>query len=299
MYKSKFNLNIFIINIILVIILFSNYIFINKIYVNANEYINEHSKLKVEIAINMVNLYGYTSPYAKVELVKPDLIGLKNIQSTIETFADSNGYFYFSNIPFTSNNDLCLTSFDRNERSTKPSCLNSKNIQIYNQYLGPLIIPPTLSLTSDKSKSMTNIQAKGESVPYSTIYFNIVKKPTLIDKINDLISINNEAKASINFSLNSDSVKVDKEGYYLFNLPSSTRNDFIIKAQNIYRNYISSYSNDLHFKFNSNKNSILIKIIISLALSSLLGSLFCYRKKLKHDIICFYNWLELKLTRTF
>ena len=89
------------------------------------------------------NLFGLTSPSA---LVTIDGAGIFD-----QTYADKTGYFEFNNrfSPF-SPREACLTAKDQFGRLTNPVCLAPFPIE-YNVHIGPVILPPTVSLNNPPS----------------------------------------------------------------------------------------------------------------------------------------------------
>ncbi|MFH0852812.1 MAG: hypothetical protein V1853_00160, partial [bacterium] len=102
-------------------------------------------------------LFGYTSPHAEVTL---DGQGIYD-----KTYADSNGFFKFNNrfSPF-SPREACLSSKDQFGRISFPVCLPAFPIK-YNVSIGPVLIPPTLSLNQEYYYLNDQITLSGQTIP--------------------------------------------------------------------------------------------------------------------------------------
>lgn len=108
---------------------------------------------------------GYTSPLA---LVKLEGQGIYN-----ETHADKNGRFTFQDgfSPLTPR-EVCITAVDTDGRVTQPLCLPAFPIK-KNIALGPLILPPTLSVNQPEFLINDNGILNGLSAPGSLVDINV------------------------------------------------------------------------------------------------------------------------------
>lgn len=108
---------------------------------------------------------GYTSPFA---LVKLEGQGIYN-----ETQADKNGKFTFQSgfSPLTPR-EVCITAVDTDGRITQPLCLPAFPIK-KNIAIGPLILPPTLSINQPEFLIHDDGIMNGLSAPGSLVDINI------------------------------------------------------------------------------------------------------------------------------
>jgi len=110
---------------------------------------------------NRFTLFGYSSPQAQVTL---DGMGVFD-----QTQADYRGYFEFVNrfSPF-SPREACLTAKDQFGRLSTPVCLpafpTDKNVTI-----GPVIMPPTLSLDKSDYYVGDEVVLSGQTIPNSDV----------------------------------------------------------------------------------------------------------------------------------
>lgn len=205
-------------------------------------------------------LYGYTSPKATVQLS-----GYPDVSS--QTESEENGYFRFINIymlPITK--ELCLTTIDRNKRTSNPTCIAAPSFPVKGKEIGPVILPPTISLGKGQFLPEETVEAKGESIPDSEIDVSLFRaEPTLWERLFP------QAYAA---TLPLYAIKTDQNGYFSFNLPSTTSNTFRLFTQAKFDNSPSPKSNTLTFKILTVFEFILEKIrLFLLYLVNLLRSL--------------------------
>lgn len=188
------------------------------------------------IGENRVTIYGYTSPNSRVELSSPRVFAV--------TYSGSDGYFLFDKTLLPKNpSDLCLTSFDNNYRSTSPVCIPPPPVNNYHTDIGPILLPPTLSLENDQINPNTTIVTSGQAIPDSQVNISFYK----IDDSG--ISFPKEVQA---YSLPLVTATTDKDGNFSINLPTAYSSD--------YRLYASAKFNDNY----SPKSNTLIYILPSL-----------------------------------
>lgn len=105
-------------------------------------------------------IFGYTSPNATV-----------NIQSPIygETKADSKGFFDFKYLFLTLfREDLCIIAHDTENRSTPPLCIPPPEPDA-DKYIGPILLPPSTSISSGNAYIGDNIILTGQTIPNADV----------------------------------------------------------------------------------------------------------------------------------
>jgi len=181
------------------------------------------------IGENRFTIDGYTSPNSKVELTSPKIF--------LTTQSDSEGYFLFDEtiLPRDSS-ELCFTSLDANSRRTTPICIPPPPTTNYHTNIGPIILPPTISLDQDKIKPNSTIITSGQGIPNSNIniYFY---------KVSDqAVSFPKEVQA---YSLPSISVTSDKDGFFTLSLPTAYSSNYRLYAAAKFDDNYSPKSNTL------------------------------------------------------
>jgi hypothetical protein len=207
------------------------------------------------------NLFGYTSPYA---LVTIDGMGVYDT-----TTANDKGYFQFNNRFFPlSSNEACLSSKDQFGRISSPVCLppfpTNRNTNI-----GPVIMPPTISLNKRDYFLGDEIVLSGQAVPSTEVKLSVfgdnLGKLTIqsidtkshldtkghilnkiaygISQISNLIFV----KPVEAFTFPQLETQSDNKGNFSVNLPSSNPEKFRMFAQTNYKKNVSPNSIKLSF----------------------------------------------------
>ena len=207
----------------------SLFLFFSK-NISAAEY-NASASVSVSAAIgqNRVTIRGYTSPASRVELSSPRVFAV--------TYSDSTGFFIFDKTLLPQNpSDLCLTSADQDSRHTTPICIPSPPTTNYQTNIGPILLPPTISLENDKINPNSTVITSGQSIPNSQISLHFYK-------VNDKgISFPKEVQA---YSLPSVVATTDKDGHFSINLPTAYSSNYRLFASAKFNDDYSPKSNTL------------------------------------------------------
>ena len=203
-----------------------------------------HSPTGIENTVSIgdfrFSLFGYTSPKAFVTF---EGMGIFD-----QTTADDTGYFEFNNrfSPF-SKREACLSSKDQLGRLSAPNCLPPFPIN-YNVSIGPVIMPPTVSLDKSDYFMGDQVMLSGQAVPNTEVKLSMFgdnSSPNLLSMIYHLPSIIKSVEA---FTFPELTTKSDDKGNYSVNLPSSSPNKFRLFTQTNYKKSISSNSNKLNLE---------------------------------------------------
>jgi hypothetical protein len=236
---------------------------------------------------NRVTITGYTSPNSKVEL--------SNAQVYSQTYSDYSGYFIFDKIllPKETISDLCLTSTDNNSRQTTPICFPAPPATNYHTDIGPVLLPPTISLEESNINPDSTVLTSGQAIPNSQVSLNFYKVTdsaqafSLFPKLTAFI----KPKEALAYSLPSVVATTDKLGNFSLNLPTAYASDYRLYATTKFNNNYSPKSNTLIYILPSLFYLFLqqypfIKYLIPLLIIALIVTFyFLHRKSLKHKII--------------
>jgi len=185
------------------------------------------------------SLFGYTSPYA--------VVSFEGMGIFDQTTADDQGYFQFSNrfSPF-SKREACLSSKDQFGRLSSPLCLPPFPVN-YNVSIGPVIIPPTVSLDKKDYFMGDEVILSGQTVPNTDVNLSVFTNdnPNLLSRIYHLSSIIKPVEAFTFPELVSQS---DSKGNFSINLPSSNPKKFRLFAQTNFKKSISANSVKLNLE---------------------------------------------------
>lgn len=189
-------------------------------------------KVTATIGDSHLTLYGYTSPQA--------LVTLEGMGILDHSYADNEGYFQFSTL-FLSNSsrEACLSSKDPLGRLSSPVCLPpfpaGNDVSV-----GPVIMPPTLSLNSQNYYMGDQVILSGQAIPNTEVSLS-------------MFGNNNETSnfALIRpveaFTFPELKVKSDEKGNFSITLPSSNPNRFRLFAQANFMKSVSTNSINLNF----------------------------------------------------
>jgi len=183
------------------------------------------------------SLFGYSSPKS--------LVTFSGLGIFDQTYADEYGYFEFNNrfSPF-SPHEACLTAQDNLGRLTAPVCLPPFPVN-YNVKIGPIIIPPTLSLNKSDYWLGDEVILSGQSIPKTTVILSIFTNEkkglltSLFNKINKPVSA---------LSLPKIKAPTDEKGNFSIALPSSSVKNFRLFTQTEFKKDISPKSINLTVK---------------------------------------------------
>ncbi|MGB9707108.1 MAG: hypothetical protein ACPLXP_03490, partial [Microgenomates group bacterium] len=202
-----------------------------------------------------LTVFGWTSPKSLVELKGQGVSDL--------AIADSNGYFLFDRVflparrspapktlresPFghsrSDPTELCLTTIDRSSRlSAFPTCLPPLPSGPFEIRVGPVLLPPTLSLEKGNFLPGEQIKATGATFPNSKVTVFLADERRGRHLGGEIIS-----KAHARF-LPQYEIKSDKNGNFEFNLPAGTPNNWKVFTSAEFQGSPSPKSNTLSFR---------------------------------------------------
>jgi len=178
-------------------------------------------------------LFGYTSPSALVNLVGQGIAD--------ETYADTTGYFEFSNrfLPL-SPHEACLSARDQFGRTSAPTCLPPFPTQ-NDVVIGPVIIPPTMSLDKPNYYIGDEVKLTGQSLPEAEISLSMFTRPSSILGLSPIKTV--EA-----FSLPKLNTQSDDKGNFSLSLPSEQAQNYRIFTQVDYQDEPSANSSTLSLR---------------------------------------------------
>ena len=208
------------------------------------------------------SLYGHTSPKAQVTF---EGMGIFD-----QTTADETGYFEFNNrfSPFSSR-EACLSSKDQFGRLSSPLCLPPFPVN-YNVNIGPVIMPPTISLDKKDYFIDDQVILSGQAVPNTEVKLSIFG-----DNKNKFEARSTKIETNSNFKIRvlkffSDfgfrissfafirsveafafpqlNIKSDSKGNFSINLPSSSPEKFRLFAQIDFKKSVSPNSVKLNLE---------------------------------------------------
>lgn len=182
------------------------------------------------VGVNEVTIYGYTSPNSRVELTSANVYSLD--------YSDDSGYYEFTKtiLPKNYSSELCLQSKDNSGRSSSLICVPSPPNTNYHTDIGPIVLPPTVSLEQSNINPNSTVTSSGQTIPKSTVtvYFY---------KVND--SAQSFPKSVLAYSLPKIETTTDENGNYSINLPTAYSSNYRLYTSVKYNDNFSPKSNTL------------------------------------------------------
>lgn len=223
-------------------------------------------KISASIGENEVTIFGHTSPLSRVELTGINIYSL--------TFSQKNGFFEFSKIILPKNpGEICLQSKDNHNRSSTLVCIPPPPDINYHTDIGPIILPPTITLEQDKINPNSTVISSGQSIPNSplTVFFY---------KVSD--NAKPFPKAALAYSLPPLKTTTDENGDYSLNLPTAYSSNYRLYTSVEYNNSNSPKSNTLLYFMPQPYNYLMIFVFITTLIIFLL--LLFFNSNLHHRL---------------
>jgi len=190
-------------------------------------------KISATIGEPKLTLFGYTGADC--------LVYLQGQRVFEEINANSSGYFEFTKIflplPNPGYPELCLTSIDNQQRITFPTCLPPLPTGPYHIEIGPVLLPPTLTLSQGTFAPNQQVIASGQAIPNSTVNIYLSNQKSRLSLI----------KPALAYNLPHYQANANKDGSFEFNLPVNYSKWRVFAASEFEENP-SPKSNTLTFK---------------------------------------------------
>lgn len=197
--------------------------------------------ITASVGENRVTIYGYTSPNSKVEL--------SNSQVYSQTYSDNSGYFLFDKtlLPKENISDLCLISTDNNSRQTTPVCFPSPPKTNYHTDIGPILLPPTISLEESDINPNSTVLTSGQAIPNSQVSLSFYKVNDSAKSFSFFPNLTAflKPKKAYAYSLPSVMATTDKLGNFSLNLPTAYASNYRLYATTKFNHDYSPKSNTL------------------------------------------------------
>ena len=186
-----------------------------------------------------LTVFGWASPQALVEL--------KGQRVSDLAVADQAGYFYFDRVflppPKPNYPEICLSVVDRASRiSSFPTCLPPLPPKLGEIRVGPVLLPPTLSLEQGKFLPGQQVKATGATFPKSKV------KIFLASGASNLASHLPGVKEAYALFLLQYEIQSDQRGNFEFNLPASYPQNWKVYATAEFQGSPSPKSVSLSFR---------------------------------------------------
>lgn len=165
--------------------------------------------ISATIGIPKMTLWGYGPAGSIIELSG---VGVEQ-----EIMSQPDGYYSFDLVYLpdaTTFPELCVTAIDRAKNATPPTCIPPIGQGNYFFDVGPVILPPTISLGAPQTNPGSQVSAQGSTIPNSVIDIKLAR-PEEKQGILGLRIVEHV----LAFYIPSYSVLSDARGEYSFNMP--------------------------------------------------------------------------------
>jgi len=181
-------------------------------------------------------LYGYTSPESKVTISSQGIYD--------QTRSDNAGYFIFKDKPSSLfHQELCLSSQDQLGRTSTPICIPAVPSDEDVVVIGPIILPPTVSLNNGNLFIGEEPILSGQTVPNTNVKLSLF---TDENKSRSNIAFKALVSPVEAYTIPKLNITSDSKGNYSIALSSSQTKYYRMFTQSIYEESLSPKSNTLH-----------------------------------------------------
>lgn len=210
--------------------------------IEADKNLDYEVKVSATIGEPKLTIFGYSSPNS--------LVKLEGERVSEQTIADGSGYFFFDRIflpqPNPNYPELCLTAIDTQSRISFPTCLPELPLGLYLTQIGPVLLPPTISLEKGVFLSNEQIKAQGSTIPNCPVNIFLANDNNSNNSRKNNWSFEFVPKAEAYF-IPQYQIVADENGYFEFNLPSQNQADWKMFAGADFRQSPTPKSNTLTF----------------------------------------------------
>jgi hypothetical protein len=206
--------------------------------------------ISVSLGEPLLKLWGYGQPDSRIEVSGNGVFDF--------TYSASDGYFEFTKVYLPSPIDnlypeLCLMGIDQVGRATPPTCIPNLPVGNFNFDVGPVILPPTLSLETGVTDQSSQAGAHGVTIPNSEVKIVMAE-----GKDSQGLSKLSIVKPAMAYFIPDYIVKSDSHGNFSFNAPNTNSTQWRVFA-------ITNYSQGVYSpKSNTLKLEIVSPITIFL-----------------------------------
>jgi hypothetical protein len=184
--------------------------------------------ISADIGSPVLKLWGYGSPNSRIEVSGDKVSDF--------TYSASDGYFEFQKVYLPSPDnafypELCLIGIDVDGRSTPPTCIPPLPANGFSYDIGPVILPPTLSLEAGTVAPSTQVEASGITIPDSEVKIVMAEDNVLAgSKSGQSLAHFDIVKKAKAYFIPNYTVRSDRQGNFSFNMPSTSITNWRIFA---------------------------------------------------------------------
>lgn len=190
-----------------------------------------------------MNITGFASADA--------IIQVTGVRIFAQTQTDKNGYFELKQVAISQEaKEICLIVIDSEKRASVPHCLSLPATAVNN--LGPVIMPPTLSLSEAQIWQKQKAFAAGRTIPNIPLEISIFE----VDSRNLSVKIGRKIAKILFPQVRASELPIlnlvsDRNGNFTFTLPTFKTAGYRLFAKTIYKDKPGHKSNTISYKVES------------------------------------------------
>jgi len=168
--------------------------------------------VSASIGVPKMTIWGYGPPSCSVELSG---VGVEQ-----KIISQADGYYSFDIVYLMDSPtfpELCITAIDQERRATPPTCIPAIGGGNYFYNVGPVILPPTISIGAPETHPGSQVSAQGVTIPNSTIEVKLARPDSEEGKLGFHL-----VRTAHAYYIPSYTVLSDANGSYSFNMPTTT-----------------------------------------------------------------------------
>jgi len=147
------------------------------------------------------------------------IIELSGVGVEQKIISREDGYYSFDLVYIPDTQyfpELCVTAIDKEGRATPPTCIPEISAGNYFYNVGPVVLPPTISLDASQANPGSQASAQGQTIPLSNVQV-VLSRPEFAKNTLGFSIV----KTALAYYLPSYSVTSDSDGEFSFNMPAN------------------------------------------------------------------------------
>lgn len=199
--------------------------------------------IQASVPTTELTIFGFTSPYSRVELFNSKLFDV--------TYSKANGYFQFDRTVVPKNTgEICLLAVDASDRHSSPICLPPPPPINHLTHIGPIVLPPTLTIDQHTNQNHSLISASGQTIPFSPVSIYLYQTTNTHQLV----------KPAAAFGLPLFTTTSDSTGNYSLSLPDNYVSDYRLFSTITFSGLLSPKSNTITYQVETKPNLIFFVI---------------------------------------
>jgi hypothetical protein len=214
---------------------------------------------QAELAANIpgaydIRLFGFSAPNA--------IIRAQSTRVFARTFSDNDGYFNFENLLLSDQaREICIDTLDSEKRISFPLCLTAP-LPDSQKEIGPVLLPPTLSLSNKEIWQDKSSFALGKTIPESDVFVSFFTDTKKTLSLRVIFTAEKFLRPSAQASdLPILKTRSDANGNFSFSLPTANAIGYRLFAKTFFENSFTPKSQTLTYSLRTYLEYFLLFIL--------------------------------------